>query len=67
VQSRLLWPGIDVFSCVVVKRKGIPVESIDVVVQILKLHGAEGALSFGSAGAWHRLGYAQKYASCQGT
>jgi hypothetical protein len=59
----LLWPGIDVFSCVVVKRKWIPVESIDAVVQTLKLHGAEGALSFDSAGAWHRLDYAQKCAA----
>jgi hypothetical protein len=72
-QTVLLWPGIQLFGCVAVEKKGIKngclytVESIDAAAETLTLQGVDGELSFAQAKTCLCLSYAQTYASCQGS
>jgi hypothetical protein len=69
----LIWPGLELFGCVAVEKKGIrngclyTVDSIDAAAQTLRLQGVDGELSFDQAKTCLRLSFAQTYASCQGT
>jgi hypothetical protein len=72
-QTMLLWPGIQLYGCVVMEKRGIrngclyTVESLDPAAETVKLEGVDGELSFDQAKTCLRLSYAQTYASCQGS
>ena len=72
-QTMLLWPGIQLYGCVLMEKRGIrngclyTVESLDPAAETVKLEGVDGELSFDQAKTCLRLSYAQTYASCQGS
>jgi hypothetical protein len=72
-QTMLLWPGIQLFGCVAVEKRGIrngcmyTVETIVAAAETLTLQGLDGELGFDQAKTCMRLSFAQTYASCQGT
>ena len=72
-QTMLLWPGIQLYGCVLMETRGIrngclyTVESLDPAAETVKLEGVDGELSFDQAKTCLRLSYAQTYASCQGS